>query len=227
MSLNFSLPQVFTLFDWFLFLREQLNASLPGPQSQNQSATYSPLSNNASHLGPNLDGHDKWPSTYPMDVQTGQAQLLKHKRLSSHTGTEAWARLQPSPDLPTYLSNTSESRLHLYTDHNQPHPVPRSLAATALPYEHRTSYTTNALRQTSSSNLNIMGSHDVHQRTSGNHPLSKPPGSSSSFSIDESTVKHHDVYVHYDDDGYNRYFISHFLLTPVLNLIKRLLVSHS
>jgi hypothetical protein len=219
---------VVTLFDWILFLREQLNASLPGPQSQNQNASYSSLSNNASHLGPNFDGHLSWPSTYPMDIQSGQAQVLKHKQhmlnLYSHPGTDAWARLRPSPNLPTYLSNTSESRLHSYTDPNQPHPVPRSLAATTLPYipdEHRTSYTTNALRPTSSSNLNARGSHDGHQRTSVDYPLSRTPGFS--FSIDESTVKHNDNYMHFDDDqtGYNRYSISH--LSPVLNLLNAFL----
>ena len=225
MSLDLSPRLVVTVFDWFLFLREQLNASLPGPQSQNQSATDSPLSNNASHLGSNLDGHLSWPSTYPMDVQSGQAQLLKHKQhmlhLYSHPGTEAWARLQPSPNLPTYLSKASESRLHSYTDHNQLHPVPRSLATTARPHisdEHRTSHTTNAFRQTSSSNLNARGSHDGHERTSEDYPLSRPPGYS--FSIDESTVKHHDTYMHFDDDqrGYNRYSISHILLFPVLSI---------
>ena len=228
MSLDFSLRLVVTLFDWILFLREQLNASLLGAQSQNQSISYSPRSNDASHLGPISEGHPSWPSTYPMDIQSGQAQLFKHNQnmlpFYSHPGTEAWARLRPSPNLPTYLSNTSEFRLHSYnscTNHNQPHPVPRSLTATALPYipdEHRTSYTTNALIRTSFSNLDARGSHDGHQRTSVDYPLSRPPGFS--FSIDESTVKYDDTYVDFDDGqrGYNKYSISH--LSPVLNLIK-------
>lgn len=157
-----------------------------------------------------------------MDIQSGQAhQHMLH--FYSHLGT----RVRPSPNLPTYLSNTSESRLHSYnsyTNHNQPHPVPRSLTAAALPYipdEHRTSYTTNTLRRTSFPNLNTRGSHDGHQRTSVDYPLSRPPGFS--FSVDESTVKYHDIYMHSDDDqrGYNRYPISHRF--PVLNLIKCLL----
>jgi hypothetical protein len=211
------------VFDWILFLREQLNASLPGSQSQNQSTSHSPPSNTASHLGPNFDVHLSWPYAYPMDSQSGQAQLLKHNEhmhtFYSHPGTEAWARLRPSPDLPTYLSNISESRLHSYNSYsnnnNQPHPVPRSLAATTLPYipdENRTSYTTNALGRTSLSNLNARGSHDGHQRTSVDHPLSRLP-------IDESTVKYHNTYMHSDDGqrGYNRYFISR--VSPGLNLI--------
>lgn len=230
MSLDFSLRLVVTLFDWILFIREQLNASLSGAQSQNQSALYSPLSNNA--FGPVFEGHLSWPSTYPMEIQSGEAQLHKQNQHMPHfnSGTEAWARLRPSPDLPTYLSNTSESHLYSYnsyTSHNQPHPVPRSLAATALPNipdEHHTSYTTNT-RRTSFSNLNARGSHNGQQRTSVDYPLSRPPGFP--FSIDESTVKHHDTYMHFDDDqrGYNRYFIPH--LSPVLNLLKCLLLSHS
>lgn len=232
MSLFFSFRLVVTLFDWILFLSEQLNASLLGAQSQNQSASYSPRSINASHLGPISEGHPSWPSTYLMDLQSGQAQLLKHNQhmlnFYSHPGTEAWARLRPSPNLPTYLSHTSDSRLHSYNSHtnyNQPH---RSVTATALPYildEHRTSYTTKALIRTSFSNLNARGSHDSHQRTSVDYPLSRPPGFP--FSIDESTMKYHDTYMHFDDDqrGYNRYFISH--LSPVLNLIKCLVSPHS
>ena len=207
---------------------------MPGPQSQNQSASYSPLTNNASHLGPSFDGHLSWPSTYPMDMQSGQAHLLKrnqHMLYSySNPSSEAWARLRPSPNLPTYLSNTRESCLHShnsYTDHNQHHPLPRSLTATALPYipdEHRTPYT-NALRRTSFLNLNTKGIHEGQQRTSMDYPLSRPPGCSSS--IDESTVKYRDTYMHFDDDqrGYNRYSISH--LSPALKLIKYFLVSHS
>jgi hypothetical protein len=218
-----------------ILLREQLNASLLGAQSQNQSASYSPRSNNASHLGPVSEGHPSWPSTCPIDIPSGQAQLLKHNQhmlhFYSHPGAEAWARRRPSPDLHAYLSNTSESCLHSYnsyTNHNQPHPVPiswpRSLTATALPDEHCTSHSTNALRRTSLSNSNARGSHDGYQRTSVDYPLSRPP--SFSFS-DESAVKYHDAYMHFDDDqrGYNRYFISH--LSPVLNLFKCLLVSHS
>lgn len=237
MSLDFSLRLVVKLFDWILFLREQLNASLPGTQSQNQSASYSLRSNNTSHLGPKSEGHPSWPSTYPIDIQSGQAQLLKHNQhmlhFYSHPGTEPWAHLRPSLNLPTYLSNTSESGLHSYnsyTSHNQPHPVPRSLTATALPPyipdEHRTSYATDASRRTSFSDLNERGSHDGHQRTSVDPlSLSRPPGFS--FSIDESTVKHDDTYMHFDDDqgGSNRYSVSH--RSPVLNLIKCFLVSHS
>ena len=171
-----------------------------------------------------------------MDIQSGQAQLPKHNQhmlhFYSHPGAEAWTRLRPSPNLPTYLSNTSESHLHSYnsyTNRNQSHPVPRSLTAAALPYipdEHRTSYTANTLRRTSFPNLNTRRSHDGHQRTSVDYPPSKPPGFS--FSIDESTVKYHDTYMHSDDDqrGYNRYSISQ--PSPVLDLIyKCLLVSHS
>jgi hypothetical protein len=204
---------------------------LLGAQSQNQSTSYSLRSNNASHLGPIYEGHPSWPSTYPMDIQSGQAQLLKHNQ--HMLGTEAWARLRPSPNLPTYLSNTSESCLHSYSynSYTTPHPVPiswsRSLTATALPYipdEHRTSHSTNTLRRTSFSNLNARESHDEHQRTSIDYPLSRPPGFSSSI---DDTLKYHDAYMHFDDDdqrGYSRYFI---YFSPVLNLIKCLLVSHS
>lgn len=221
MSLDSSFHLVVTLFDCILFLREQLNASLLGAQSQNQSASCSPRSNNA-HLGPISEGHPSWPSTYPMEIQSGQAQLLKHNQhmlqFYSHLGTEPWARIRPSPNLPTYLSNTSESRFrsyNSYTNHNQPHPVPisrpRSLTATALPpYIPDEHHTTDALRQTSFSNLNARGSYDGHQLTSVDPPsISRPPGFS--FSIDESTVKYHDTYMDFDDDqrGYNRYFLSH------------------
>ena len=212
-SFDFSLRMVGILFGWILFLREQLNASLLGAQSQNQSASYSPRSNNATHPGPISEGHPSWLSTYPMDIQSGQAQLLKHNQhFYSHPGTDAWARLRP---LTTYLSNTSESRLHSfnsYTNHNQLYPVPRSLTATALPYipdEHRTSYTTNALMRTSFSDLKARGSHDDRQHTSVDYPLSRPPRFS--FSIEESTVTYHDTYMHFDDEqrGYNRYSMSH------------------
>lgn len=229
MSLDPSFRLVITLFDWILYLREQLNASLLGAQSQNQSASYSPRSNNASHLGPISEAHPSWPSTYLMDIQSGQAQLLKHNQhmlnFYSHPGTEAWAHLRPSPNL---ISHTSESRLHSYNSHPNHNQPPRSLTATALPYipdEHRTSYTTKTLIRTSFSNLNARGSHDDHQCTSVDYPLSRQPGFP--LSIDESTMNYHDTYMHFDDDqrGYNRYFISH--LSVVLNLIKCLLVSHS
>jgi len=140
--------------------------------------------------------------------------LDKHNCLNTINmlGTKSWARLRPSPNLPTYLSNTSESCLdsYSYNSYTTPHPAPiswpRSVTATALPYipdEHRTSHSTNTLRRTSFSNLNARGSHDEHQRTSVDYPLSRPPFS---FSIDESTLKYHDAYMHFDDDqrGYNR-----------------------
>lgn len=217
-----------SLIDWIFFLREQLNSSLLGAQSQNQSASYFPRSNNAPHFGPISDGHPSWPPNYPIYMQSGQAQLLQHNQ--HMLGTEAWARLRPSPNLPTYSSNTSESCLHSYSYNSctTPHPAPiswpRSLTATALPYspdEHRTSHSTNALSRTSFSNLNARWGHDGHQRTSVDYPLSRPPGFS--FSIDESTLKYHDAYMHSDDNqgGYNRYFI---YLSPVLNLIECFLV---
>ena len=203
-----------TLFDWLLFLREQIKASLHGAQSQNQSA--SNASRSDYDLEPISEGPSSWPSTYPTDIQSGQAQLLKQHMLNfySHPGTKPWtSSLQRSSNLPTYLLNTSESRLHSYnsyTNHNQPHdPVPiswpRSITATALPYipdDHRTSHTTNALRRTSFSNSNTRGGYDDP--------------------IDESTLKY--PYLHFDNDQ-NRYSIPH--LSPVFNSIKCLLVSHS
>lgn len=212
------------MFDWILFLREQLNASLPGAQPQNQSASDSPRSNYA-HLGLISDPHP-WPSanrSCSMDIQSGQAPLLKQNQhllgVYSLPGTDHWTRLRLPSNLPTYPPNTRESRLHPYnSDFNyNPHPVltnqPRSLTATAppayIPDEHPLSYTTE-------------------------YPLSSTTSAGSSFSRGRSTVKYHDTNTrHFDeassshhylnqtsytlqkpplDMGYSRYSISHLSL---------------
>jgi len=169
---------------------EQLNASLPKAQPQNQSASDSPRSNYA-HLGLISDARP-WSSTnssYPMDIQSGQAPLLKQNQhllgVYSLSGTDHWTRLRLPSILPTYPPNTRESRLHSYnSDSNyNPHPVlinqPRSLTATApppcIPDEHHLSYTTEC-------------------------SLSSTTSAGSSFSRGRSTVKYHDTNTwHFDE----------------------------
>jgi hypothetical protein len=208
-SLGFSPRLVVALFDWNLFLREQLNVSLHGAQSQNQSASDFPRSNHVSRIGLISDGHP-WPFThtnYPMDIQSGQAPLLKHNQhlldFYSLSGTEHWTRLL-SPILSTYSPNTRESRLHSYdsdANYNQLH-KPRSLSATILPPyipdEHPLFHTTNILRRTSFSNLNAKGSHDGHQHTGEEYPLSSSTPAESSFSIGRSAVKYDDSNMYFD-----------------------------
>lgn len=217
---------VATLSNWILFLREQLNASLPGAQSQSQKAPDSPRSDNQSFLGPISDGHP-YPSThagFPMDIQTMQpssAPRLKHNQhvldFRSHSGTERSAYLQLSQILPIHSSDTNESRLHPHnsnTSHNQSHPVPigsnrpRSLSTTALPPYipdgYPSYYTTNALRRTSFSNLHARGSHDRHDghQDTGlecSSSLSTPTGSS--FSIGGSTTKYPDTNMDFDGEA--------------------------
>lgn len=174
-----------------------------------------------------------------MDIQSGQAPLLKRNQhkldFYSLSGTEYWAPLQLSPILPTYPSNTRESGLHPYkSDANQPYPAPidkpRSLPATTLPPyisdENHLSYTTNALRRTSFSTLNVRGSHG-HQPTKMEYPL---PSSTPTASL------------HFDDKASSYHYLNQTssyaaLQRPQLNiytrysslpnLIKSLLITHS
>lgn len=199
------------------FLREELNASLPGVQSQSPSIPDSPRSNNTSHLGPISDGHP-CPSAHascPMDIPPGQssiAQQLKYNqhllRVSSFSGIEHWAHLQLSQNIPTYPPNTNEPRLHSHNPdakHNQPDLIamssrPRSLSAlpSYIP-EHPLSYATNSLRRTSFSNLHARESHKSHNNqphTGVEYPLSLPTPTESCFSIGGSTVNN----IHFVDE---------------------------
>lgn len=222
MSLGFSPRLVVALFDWILFIREQLNASLSGAQSPNQSASDFSRSNYASHLGLNSSGHS-WPFThtsYPMDIRYRQAPLLRHDQhmldFYSLSSNEHWVPLQLSSFLPTHPPNARESRLHSYNsdaDCDQLHPVPlnkpRSHSATVLPHympdEHPLSYTTNALRRTSFSNLNARGSHDDDQHTGVEYLLSS---STSAGSIGRSTVEYPGINMHFDDEASSRHYLN-------------------
>lgn len=219
MSLGFSPRLVVAFFDWNLFLREQLNVSLHGAQSQDQSASDSPRSNHVSCLGLISDGHP-WPThfNYPMDIQSGQAPLLKHNQhlldFYSLSGTEHWTPLRLSPILPTYSPNTRESCLHSYNsdaNYNQLH-KPRSLTATVLPPcipdEHPLFHTTNTLRRTSFSTLNAKGSHDGHQHTGEEYPLSSSTPAKSSFSIGRSTVKYDDTNMYFDCEASSHHYLN-------------------